>query len=213
MKKYFYLTVLSGMVLGSCNKQDATTKPAAESKDAPYVKKGGQEPQPQAPMRKYYSGADECADQPQNCAPEDLYVQGYPPNSWFIDFINWLTKDPERDYSCGSVDIRWSSNDPSAPVFRTSEYDNLLLASFSNLGIKTQAQLNDLDNETFYKTLLPDLSDAQRSMLYARNYKTMVGRGKNGKGFIFVAPKDKATLQDAYTHLVLVIPITLGARK
>jgi hypothetical protein len=207
MKKLIYVVAFGGLVLASCQKEKAKTSQAtADNKGNPYKKMDGAG----KPLRYYMQGNDDCYDdESENCAPDDIVIQDYPPNHWLVDFLDWLTEDAS-EYSAESVDVRWSSPVPSEPIFRTHEYDNLLLAGFSNLGIKTQAQLNGLDNETFYKILFPTLPDEQRAMLYSRSHNTLIGRNKNGKGFIFIVPKDKTTLQEAYANLIFVIPFTLS---
>jgi hypothetical protein len=210
MKKIILpIAAIAMLSASSCKKDEATSKSATESKGDHLVKRD----EWTDPCWKYEPSKGNCEPTVENCAPQIIVIYGDRPNSWIFRLLEWMTDHEAKVLRAGSVNVMWSSPVPNDPIFRTHDYDNLLVTNFSSLGITTQAQLDRLDDETFYKVLFPDMPNATRAMLYSRSYNTMIGCNEQiGKNFIFIAPKDKTSLKDAYANLTFVIPFTVSTR-
>lgn len=74
-------------------------------------------------------------------------------------------------------------------------------------GVNSAGELSQLNDQTFYAMLFPNLNDAQRSMFYSGQYEIMLKHNEGQEKFFILFGKKGQSMDDIEPVLYLLFPL------
>ena len=194
MMKKSIIAIATIAILGmnlfiACKKVKKEPSPSqTQNDDKKVTRLGGNDGE--KPFRRYIEALGDCDNIQENCAPEDVEINS------------------TRDNSCMPCRVLRELLDNTTFRFEaTFGYDHIR-RNFPE--VSSQEELNQVDDQTFYATLFPNLTNSQREMFYSGEYQILLKHKEGQEKFFILFGESGQSVDQIESHAVFVVPFTLN---
>jgi hypothetical protein len=183
------IAILGMSTFVACNKAKKETPPSQiQPGDKKVTRLGGNGGE--KPFRRYLAELGDCDNVQENCAPEDVEINS------------------TRDNSCMPCRVLRELLDNTTFRAEATFGYNHIRRNFPE--VSSQEALNQVDNQTFYATLFPNLTNSQREMFYSGTYQILLKHKEGQEKFFILFGRSGERADQIESHPVFVVPFTLN---
>lgn len=185
------IAILGMSTFVACNKVKKEA-PQSQTKngDKKVTRLGGSGGNDDKPFRRYIEELGDCDNIQENCAPEDVEINS------------------TRDNSCMPCRVlRELLDNTTFRAEATFGYDHIR-RNFPE--VISQEELNQVDDQTFYATLFPNLTNSQREMFYSGEYQILLKHKEGQEKFFILFGELGQSVDQIESHSIFVVPFTLN---